>query len=1017
MTVNRKKDIAVIGISGMFPKSANINEFWNNLLEGKELIEFLDKEQQDQILSGNPQYVPAISRVDNEDKFDYNFFGYTDEEAKYMDPQVRIMHQQVYRSLDDAGYIEGDNQITGLYLSSSDNLNWRIFEMMYPGGKASKFLTEKYANKEFISTLISYKLGLKGPSIYTDTACSSSLATVHMACRALLLKECELAVAGGVSVRSVDPKGYLYEGGMIASKDGHCRAFDEKASGTVWGEGAGAVVLKRYEDAVRDKDYIYAVVKSTFVNNDGKRKVGYSAPSVSGQAECIKTALRIAELKASEIDYIEAHGTGTKIGDPIELEALNEAFEFDKSTKCAIGSVKSNMGHLDAAAGIAGFIKTCLILNKKQIPPSINFDQPNPEINFQDGPFYVNTKLQNCEPKNDLFRAGVSSFGIGGTNCHAILEEHLSSVEKNTNPINAFFLSAKTEKSLKSYKEALVDFIDAFEDNKEQQIGYSVNSKSSKTFPYRDYLVLNNKKNVTSKSQLHKKVLSNTTSKNVVFLFPGQGSQYFKMGKDLYHNLAVFKEIMDQGFDILKDTSNIDFKSVLGYSEDIVIDEETINNTLYTQPILFLIEYALAKTVMTFGILPNAMIGHSLGEYVAACLADVITFEDALKIVYKRAQLMNSARPGTMIAVLETLEHVQKNVSGEFSIAAVNTAKSCVIACDEIGKQDIISQLEKSSISFAILKTSHAFHSFMMDDILDDFRSELAKINFSTPKIPMVSNLTGNIWDANETVTPEYWVKHLRNAVLFEKGINQVLQIYPDAVFIEVGPGKALSNFLNEISDKEVSSISILRNRRENVNDYEQWLNNLGVLWSFGHNVKIENLYDTKWSKIPVPGYVFDETSLPSRVNVLEILNKRSGGLTGIENGDFSSVFEENANLFDSTPNEETEFSSDEAFRLRLNTEYAEPENTTQEGLVTIWKTFFGNKPIGIKDNFLDLGGDSLKAMSIVNAINKEFDFELTLPELYESQTIEEISAKIEVTAKFKNIINTPQAQTKKIKI
>jgi phthiocerol/phenolphthiocerol synthesis type-I polyketide synthase E len=1017
MTVNRKKDIAVIGISGMFPKSANINEFWNNLIEGKELIEFLDKERQDKILSGNPHYVPAISRVENEDKFDYNFFGYTDEEAKYMDPQVRIMHQQVYRALDDAGYIEGDNQITGLYLSSSDNLNWRIFEMLYPGGKASKFLTEKYANKEFISTLISYKLGLKGPSFYTDTACSSSLATVHMACRALLLKECELAVAGGVSVRSIDSKGYLYEGGMIASKDGHCRAFDEKASGTVWGEGAGAVVLKRYEDAVRDKDYIYAVVKSTFVNNDGKRKVGYSAPSVSGQAECIKTALRIAELKASEIDYIEAHGTGTKIGDPIELEALNEAFEFDKNAKCAIGSVKSNMGHLDAAAGIAGFIKTCLILNKKQIPPSINFDTPNPEINFQGGPFYVNTKLQNCEPKNDLFRAGVSSFGIGGTNCHAILEEHSNSVEKNINPINAFFLSAKTEKSLKLYKESLVDFIGRSEDNIVQQISYSVNNKTSKKYPYRDYIVFHNKENAVPKLQLLKKITPNAMAKNVVFLFPGQGSQYFGMGKDLYDNLVVFKDIMDQGFEILSATSNIDFKSVLGYGENTIVDQDIINNTLYTQPILFLIEYALAKTIMSFGISPNCMIGHSLGEYVAACLADVITFEDALKIVFKRAQLMNSAKPGVMIAVLETAENVKKTVSGEFSIAAVNTTKSCVIACDEVGKLDIISQLEKSNTGFAILKTSHAFHSFMMDDILDDFRNELVKINFSTPKVPMVSNLTGNIWDENEIVTTEYWVKHLRNAVLFEKGINQVLQKWPDAVFIEVGPGKALSNFLNDISEKETVTISMLRNKRENVNDYEQWLNSLGVLWSCGHNVKIEYLYDTKWAKIPVPGYVFDEASIPARINVLEVLNNKSGGFTGIVNGDFNSLFQESATLFESPLNEENEFSSDEAFRLRLSTEYAEPENSTQQGLVTIWKTFFGNKPIGIKDNFLDLGGDSLKAMSIVNAINKEFDFELTLPELYESPTIEEISAKIEVTIKFKNIINTPQAQTKKIKI
>jgi phthiocerol/phenolphthiocerol synthesis type-I polyketide synthase E len=1016
MTDNRKKDIAVIGMSGVFPKSTDIAELWNNLITGKELIEFLDKEQQDEILSSNPNYVPVISSIDNEDKFDYNFFGYTEEEAKYMDPQVRLMHQQVYRALDDAGYIDGENQITGLYLSASDNLNWRIFEMLYPGGKASKFLTEKYANKEFISTLISYKLGLKGPSLYIDTACSSSLATVHMACRALLLKECELAVAGGVGIRSVDSKGYLYEGGMIASKDGHCRAFDEKASGTVWGEGAGAVVLKRYEDAVRDKDYIYAVVKSTFVNNDGKRKVGYTAPSVAGQAECIKTALRIAGLKADEIHYIEAHGTGTRIGDPIELEALNEAFEFDKNKRCAIGTIKSNMGHLDAAAGIAGFIKTCLILNKKQIPPSINFDTPNPEINFDKGPFYVNTKLLNWEQK-DIFRAGVSSFGIGGTNCHAILEEHSNPVENNSNPINICFLSAKTEKSLRLYKESLVDFIDKSEDNTIQQISYSVNNKSSKTYPYRDYIVFHNKKNVVPKLQLHKKATLSKMSKNVVFLFPGQGSQYFEMGKDLYRNLPMFKEIIDQGFEILATISKTDFKSILGYSEDNSIDQDSINNTLYTQPVLFLIEYALAKTIMSFGISPNCMIGHSLGEYVAACLADVITFEDAVKIVYKRAQLMSSVKPGVMIAVLETPENIQTVISGEFSIAAINSTKSCVIACEEGSKSNIVSQLEAGNISFAILKTSHAFHSFMMDDILEDFRKELMKINFSAPKIPMVSNLTGNMWDVNEIVTPEYWVKHLRNAVLFEKGLNQVLKTWPDAVFIEVGPGKALSNFLNDISDKETLSISMLRNKRENINDYEQWLNNLGVLWSFGHTIKMENLYDSTWSKIPVPGYVFDEASLPARINTLELLNNKLGSSDSIEKGDIISLFQENNDIFKSpSVTQEIDSLSNDAFRPQLSTEYVEPENNIQERLVTIWKTFFGNKLIGIKDNFLELGGDSLKAMSIVNTINKEFDFELSLPELYESQTIEEVSAKIEVTNKFKNIINN-HSQAKKIKI
>jgi phthiocerol/phenolphthiocerol synthesis type-I polyketide synthase E len=427
--VDRKKDIAIIGMSGRFPQSEDLQEFWNNLVAGKELVYHYTQEELralgvEEKRVRDPNYIRSSSQISHAENFDYSFFGYTKGEAELMDPQIRLMHQQVWWALEDAACIPDEyTGKIGVYLSASDNLNWRAHAMMHPNNEVGPFMSRRFADKSFISTMVAYNLNLRGPSFYTDTACSSSLTAVHFACRSLLMKECSIALAGGATLITSMDKGYWYEEGMIASKDGHCRAFDKDATGTLFGEGLGVVVLKRLEEAIQDRDHIYAVIRSTAVNNDGKRKVGYTAPSVNGQAECITLAHKVAGIEPGSVSYIEAHGTGTKIGDAIEIEALNKAFNYDTQHRCAIGTVKSNLGHLDAVAGVAGLIKTALSLKNRMLPPSINFNTPHPDISFGAGPFYVNNELKPWERKaGQELRAGVSSFGIGGTNAHAILE-------------------------------------------------------------------------------------------------------------------------------------------------------------------------------------------------------------------------------------------------------------------------------------------------------------------------------------------------------------------------------------------------------------------------------------------------------------------------------------------------------------------------------------------------------------------------------------------------------------------
>ncbi|MDE1207124.1 SDR family NAD(P)-dependent oxidoreductase [Tenacibaculum larymnensis] len=878
-----KKDIAVIGISCEFPQSKNISEFWENLIEGNELLHFYsDKELKEFGISDatikNKEFIKVKAEIEELGGFDYAFFGYTKEEASCMDPQTRMLHQLTWTALEDAACnIDTYKGKIGMYTSISDNLNWQVHSMLHPNSKVNSFYQSQLSNKNFAHTLVSYNLDFKGPSLLIDTACSSSLASLHVACRSLLLKECNMAMAAGISLDSTKNKGYFYQEGMISSKDGHCRPFDQNSSGTVGGNGGAVVVLKRLEEAINDRDNIYAIIKSSAVNNDGRERIGYTAPSVKGQSTCIKLAHRIANIPLESISYIETHGTATKLGDPIEIEALNKAFNYNTEHKCAIGSVKSNMGHLDAAAGIAGLLKTTLALKNKKIPKSLHFNTPNQEINFNEGPFYVNDQLKNWESDNEYpLRAGVSSFGIGGTNVHVVMEEPpvLSKINKE----KKFYIvpfSAKTKKSLLSYQRKISEFLKEGK-GELKDLAYTL-SIGRKPFTYRNTIVAKDSASVLKmleQTEIIENSITKAKQRPIIFLFSGQGSQYFGMAERLYKENSYFKSIINSGLSYLEALTGESYKEILGYESKESFDKNLINETKYTQPLLFLVEYALAKQMILFGIEPTAMIGHSLGEYVAACISEVFTLEDALRIIVKRAELMNALPKGVMLAVGESSDKIEESLPKELSIAVINTITSCVVSGEEKIIEDYATYLESINVPHKKLKTSHAFHSKMMNPILDVFGEFLKEVKFSSPKYKIVSNLTGKIISSNDMISPEYWCRHLRETVCFYDGITTILSNYKESVFIELGPGNTLETFskqhpnFNLGSECTISMISHPKNIEREVSLFES---SLAKLWALGCSVNWEEYYsDDKRNKISAPTYCFDEKNFESSVNPLE---------------------------------------------------------------------------------------------------------------------------------------------------
>ncbi|MFB6276925.1 MAG: SDR family NAD(P)-dependent oxidoreductase [Halothece sp.] len=860
-------DIAIIGMTGRFPDASNIDQFWENLKQGKEGIAPLSDQQLQQggippHVYQQPNYVKASPILkDDIAEFDAEFFGYSPREAENSDPQQRIFLEVAWEALEIAGCNpETASERIGVFGGVGRNtyLLFNLHHQLNQLDSIGAFQTLIGNDKDFLATRISYLLNLTGPSVTVQTACSTSLVAVHSAVSSLLSGESDLALAGGVSLKVPHLAGYHYQEGGIYSPDGHCRSFDAQAQGTVGGSGAGMVVLKRLEDAQADGNTIYAVIKGSAVNNDGSAKVGYTAPSVTGQASAIAEALFVADIDPATIQYIEAHGTATPLGDPIEVQALTQAFQTgtQETGYCALGSVKSNVGHLDAAAGVTGLIKTVLSLHHQAIPPSLHFQQPNPEIDFDNSPFFVNTALTPWQPGETPRRAGVSSFGIGGTNAHVVLEEAPTPVPSSkSRSRQLLLLSAKSETALTTARENLADYLTNYPDVKLADVAYTLNT-SRKAFPHRQMLVCSDVASAVTQLQETTSQSCPDQSPAVTFLFPGQGAQFVNMARELYQTESVFREQLDAGAEQLQSLLNLDLRQLLYPPEgEEATANQQLTQTAIAQPALFILEYSLARLWQSWGIQPQAMIGHSIGEYVAASLAGVISFPDALWLVVQRAQLMQSLPAGQMLSITASPSEIEPWLGDDLALAVINAPQLCVVSGEESAITQLQSQLDTKGINHRLLNTSHAFHSPMMNPILDQFRSQVANVRLNPPKIPFISNLTGTWMTSDQATNPEYWTKQLRHTVQFAAGISELLQ--QERFFLEVGPGTTLSTLVKQQATTPTLSHS-LPHPKAQTSDQGQMLQALGELWLNGISPDWSEFYrEENRQLLPLPTYPF----------------------------------------------------------------------------------------------------------------------------------------------------------------
>jgi acyl transferase domain-containing protein/acyl carrier protein len=873
-------EIAIIGISAKFPSCRTYREYWQNLREGKEFLRRLTDEElrargMSESIIRDKKYVRTAGDLDDKDCFDSSFFEYTPEEASLMDPQTRLLHEHCWHALEDAGYTSQIEEYRiGLYAGASLNDNWKIYSFSKSAtASIDPFFQQIITSQTFINTLISYKLNLRGPSYFIDTACSTSLSAIHLACRSLLTRDCTLALAGGISISTRIRRGYRPEDVVIGSKDGYTRTFDSLASGPIFGDGVGMVVLKRLTEALKDGDQVYAVIKATASNNDGNRKVGFTAPSVRGQADCIASAIKLAGIAPDSIGYVEAHGTATRLGDPIEIRALNEAFATGGENKyCAIGSVKTNMGHLDAAAGVAGIIKTALSLKNKEIPASLNFREANPEIEFERGPFYVNTGLKEWRSNGDSpLRAGVSSLGIGGTNVHAILEEAPESVEfPSGHKYKLLTTSAKTPASLENYLTELHSFLLNEPETSLADMAYTLQA-GRKHFAYRKSIVYSSREDILlalSDGRSNKTYTKSYEGKSpIVFMFPGQGSQYTNMCIGLYAGNELFRDEMNRGFSLLAEQSGIDYKQIIFPGSE---GKGDINQTVNAQPLIFLTEYCLARVLMSLGVTPQYMIGHSIGEYVAACISGVFSFEDALKLVAARGKLMNRVAPGSMLSVPISAASAKAYLDDCIFLAAVNGPESVVLSGQTAAMENLVKRLSYSGVPHVKLHTSHAFHSGMQDEILDDFRKQAETITYNKPKIAFISNLTGTFILPEEAASPVYWVRHLRETVKFSAGLTAILSCNESPVFIEVGAGHALTALLEQHPARDIHRVVglVKSAKKKDEDDLMSFTKGIGSLWSHGVGIDWKSYYNGEQRKrISLPTYVFERTRYPAEVD------------------------------------------------------------------------------------------------------------------------------------------------------
>jgi len=989
--------IAILGMAGRFAQTPDLDAFWAMLADGRSAFRALSDAElraagvaPESII--DPDYVKADLMVPGIEDFDAGFFGMQPRDATLTDPQHRLLMECAYQALEQAAYPPGTTTArTGVYAGVGKNgyrehhLRPRMAELVAAVGQYRLDIMNEH---DFAATTLAYKLGLTGPAVTVQTACSTSLVAVHLACQGLLSYDCDLALAGGVSLDLPQGRGYHYEQGGILSPDGHCRPFAAAANGTVFGGGAGVVLLKRLGDARADRDCILAVIRGSAINNDGNDKIGFTAPSVGGQTRVVLEALAAAGVAADDLSYLEAHGTGTPLGDPIEVRALTQAFRADtrRAGFCAIGSVKSNIGHADAAAGIAGLIKTVLALTHETIPATLCAEPSNPRIDFADSPFFVNTQSRSWPATPERPRlAGVSAFGIGGTNAHVVLAEAPLPPPRVplTREAELLVLSAKTPRALERTCANLAAHLQSHPEQALADVAYTL-SRGRTGLRQRRMLV--GRDAAHAGAQLREaarlpSAVAGASPPPLALLLPGQGTQYPGMAAGLYRCEPVFRACVDRCAEHLVDDLGLDLRRALfdrGGDHDLT-------QTALTQPALFVIDYALATLWQHWGIAPTVMLGHSLGEYVAACLAGVWSLADALALVAARGRLIQSLPPGAMLAVALSEPEARTWCSDAISLAVVNGPKRCVLAGTPGSIERLAGDLHEHGIVGRRLATSHAYHSRLLEPILDAFAARLDRVAFAPPRRPWLSNLTGDWIRPEEATDPGYWVRHLREPVRFADNLAALFARDID-LLLECGPGAVLSTLAQEHPDRPSTAVcvpSLPRDRDTGAGaERSSVLQGLGRLWLRGAEIDWEAVYrDEPRGRVPLPTYPFERTRCWIEPVAEPTAAREQPPVPAREASAQADV-----NPLDAAPG------SDEP-RPAAAVQSATPGgDETEQTIVRIWQDCIGIQAIGPDSTFLGLGGDSLAAVQIVARMNQSLAARLTINDLLTNPSIAELA-------------------------
>ncbi|XXT19047.1 amino acid adenylation domain-containing protein [Sorangium sp. So ce429] len=983
--------VAVIGIGCRFPKSRNADEFWENLRRGLDAVstftegELLTAGVAPSTLA-QPGYVRARGALEGTADFDAELFAFTPREAELTDPQHRFFLECAWEALEDAGY---DSQRypgrIGVFGGASMS-TYLLSALARSGGSPEGLLKLAIGGlSDFLATRLAYKLDLRGPSVSVQTACSTSLVAVHMACMHLLAGQCDLALAGGVSIRAQEVAGYLYQEGGIFAPDGKCRAFDARARGTVEGSGVGLVALKRLEDAVEDGDHIRAVIRATAINNDGSHKVGFSAPSVRGQAEVIALAHALAGVSADTIGYVEAHGTGTPLGDPIEIAAIREAFARTTSRKrfCAIGSVKTSIGHLDTAAGVAGLIKAVLALEHSEIPPSLHFDQPNPQIDFDSAPVYVNARLAPWPADGTPRRAGVSSFGIGGTNAHAVLEEAppRPPARHATGP-SLLTLSARTASALRAAADNLAAHLERRPDQPLADVAFTL-QVGRRQMPHRLAFVCEGREEaIAALRGAPASTVAEPGDRGVVLLFSGQGAQYAGMGGALFEREPTFRAEIERCAQLFRPHLKADLLGTIYPPEhDREQAEARLARTAMAQPALFAVEYAVARMWQAWGVRPRAMAGHSLGEYVAACLAGVFSLEDAVAIVSARGALMDALPPGSMLAVPLAERELAPLLGLRLSLAAVNGPSRCVASGPSDAIDALKARLSERGVEGRLLHTSHAFHSPMMEPAFAPFLDVLSRARLAAPRLPFLSNVTGDWISADDAVDPRYWARHLLQTVRFDENLSKALELR-GAALLEAGPGRVLSTLARQhpACDPGRTVVASLRRAREQGDDELVALRALGQLWQRGVDVDWQRVHRAPRRRVPLPTYPFERK--PYWLDDVAAAAPRPSSPADAAP--------------DVAPPAAPPSRASRHDRPDLAVAFVAPRSELERRVSAIWQECLGFARVGVDDGFFELGGDSLLATQVFSRLRGELGVEAPLRAVFEHDTVAKLAAYIE---------------------